>query len=99
MKLPFSDAGAVYTIAAGASKTVLRPRAPFTVAVHPGAGATAAIALTATPSVTLRATPEAARWIDLDTGITEATLVTFPGPATAIRLVSVGGETVFEIAQ
>lgn len=99
MILPFSDSGAAYTVVAGASETVLRPRAPFTIAVHPGAGATAAIALTATPSATLRATPEAARWIDLETGITDATLVTFPGPVTGIRLSSAGGETVFEVVQ
>lgn len=99
MKLPFSDTGAVYTVAAGASETILRPRAPFTVAVHPDAGATASIALTATPTATLRATPEAARWIDLETGITDATLVTFPGPVTGIRLSSAGGETVFEAVQ
>lgn len=94
-----SDTGAVFTVAADASAQVLRPRAPFTVAVHPAPGATASIALSATPTATLRATPEAANWIDLETGIESATLVTFPGPVTAIRLSSAGGETVFEVVQ
>jgi hypothetical protein len=93
------DSGAAYTVADGVPVIVTKPRAPFSIAVHPGAGATASIALTATPTATLRATPEAARWIDLETGIVDATLVTFPGPVTAIRLTSAGGETVFEVAQ
>jgi len=95
----FSDTGRSFTVAAGEAALIDRIRAPWSVAVHPDVGATASIEVTATPTAQLRSAPETANWIELEAGITDPTLVTFPGPVTAIRIASSGGATVFEYVQ
>lgn len=85
------------TVPAAGQAVFALKRAPWSVAVFPGAGATASVEISASSPASIAADPASARWVELETGITDESFVAFPGPATALRLKSSGGETVFEV--
>lgn len=74
-------------------------RAPFSVAVHPEVGATASVEVAAASPSAVETGDPSIRWISLEAGLSAATLVTFPGPVTGLRLSSTGADTVFEVVQ
>ncbi len=93
----FLDSGAQYEVASGEHVVIMKPRAPVTIAIFPGDGAVASVDVSATPSAAIRSGAEQARWVNLETGITDSTMVVFPGPLTSLRLSSAGGTTQFEV--
>jgi hypothetical protein len=94
-----SDSGRSVSLAADETALIDRVRAPWSIAIHPSAGASASVAVTITPTAQLRMAPETARWVTIEDAVTSSTLVVFAGPVTAIRVASSGGATVFEYVQ
>lgn len=84
--------------AAGETVFALR-RAPWSVAVFPGAGATAKVEISASSPALIASDPGSARWIELEAALTDDTFVAFPSPATGLRVSSSVGATVVEVVQ
>lgn len=86
------DAGATETVADGNTTILVLARSPWSVFVHPGAGATANVEISATPTAELAS----ARWITLESNLATPTAMTHPGPVTAVRVTASGGDVVVD---
>lgn len=92
------DAGQSITVADGVPEYVIGIISPVSVTAILGDGATGAIYGTTTPTASVRAAPAGAHWFPIETGLAEDTPVVYPGPLTALKLVSDGAASEFEVA-
>ncbi len=74
------------------TQIVTVPRAPVSMGVYPGDGASVLVEVTVTPVRLL----DDAIWHELDIA-TESTLIAYPSPITAVRLTASGGTATVDV--
>lgn len=90
------------TVASGTtSDPIFVSAAPVGLAIHPGAGVTAAyFEVSMTPRTVIEATPASAKWVKWDKGnVAAAAADGVLAPITAVRATSTGGASDIEVLQ